>query len=200
MSSLSDPARPTQNPLDERSRENGVGNSKSIQAPNSPSRPKYSQSLKKALETVDRNRRESSVSESDSLEDYDTLKPDPTSIITRGKGGIHDTDIDMPEIPQTVYAELKVQSQQPWQGTRRRKSIPVTLNKLQKNGQGIYTFEADDNELRDLLKGTVAHYAQDVASGESKKRTKFSDCEFFSNSEYIEGTKGHRVMLNGCSK
>ncbi|KAF7911822.1 hypothetical protein EAE99_011004 [Botrytis elliptica] len=178
MSSLSKPAHPTQTPLDKHSRENGVGNSKPIQTPNSPSRPKYSQSLKMALETVDRNRRESSVSESDSLEDYDTLKPDPTSIITRGKGGILDTDIDMPEIPQTVYAELKVQSQQSRQGTRRRKSIPVTLNKLQKNGQGIYTFEADDNELRDLLKGTVAHYAQDVASGESKKRTKFSDLVF----------------------
>ncbi|TGO55390.1 hypothetical protein BOTNAR_0246g00130 [Botryotinia narcissicola] len=178
MSFPSDPAHATQNSLGERSRENGVGNYKSIQTPKSPSRPKYSQSLKKALETVDRNRRESSVSESDSLEDYDTLKPDPTSIVTRGKGGILDTDIDMPEIPQTVYAELKVQSQQPWQGTRMRKSIPVTLNKLQKNGQGIYTFEADDNELRDLLKGTVAHYAQDIASGESKKRTKFSDLVF----------------------
>ncbi|KAF7920330.1 uncharacterized protein EAE98_009023 [Botrytis deweyae] len=178
MSSLSNPAHPTQTPLDKHSRENGVGNSKPRQTSKSPSRPKYSQSLKKALETVDRNRRESSVSESDSLEDYDTLKPDPTSMITRGKGGILDTDIDMPEIPQTVYAELKVQSQQSRQGTRRRKSIPVTLNKLQKNGQGIYTFEADDNELRDLLKGTVAHYAQDVASGESKKRTKFSDLVF----------------------
>ncbi|TGO38641.1 hypothetical protein BHYA_0070g00100 [Botrytis hyacinthi] len=178
MSSLSDPARPTQNPLDERSRENGFDNSKPTQAPKSPGRPKYPQSLKKALEAVDRNQRESSVSESDSLEDYDTLKPDPTSIVTRGKGGILDTDIYMPEIPQTVYAELKVQSQQPCQGTRRRKSIPVTLNKLQKNGQGIYTFEADDNELRDLLKGTVAHYAQDIASGESKKRTKFSDLVF----------------------
>ncbi|KAF5869448.1 putative mboat family protein [Botrytis fragariae] len=179
MPSLSDPAHPTQNPLDKHSRENGVGNSKTIQTPKSPSRPEYSQSLKTALETVDRNRRESSeVSESDSLEDYDTLKPDPTSIITRGKSGILDTDIDMPEIPQTVYAELKVQSQKSWQGTRRRKSIPVTLNKLQKNGQGIYTFEADDNELRDLLKGTVAHYAQDIASGGSKKRTKFSDLVF----------------------
>ncbi|TGO46963.1 hypothetical protein BCON_0299g00010 [Botryotinia convoluta] len=178
MSFPSDPAHPTQNLLDKHSRENSVGNSKSIQTPKSPSRPKYSQSLKTALETVDRNRRESSVSESDSLEDYDTLKPDPTSIITRGKGGILDTDIDLPEIPQTVYAELKVQPQQSWQGTRRRKSIPVTLNKLQKNGQGLYTFEADDNELRDLLKGTVAHYAQDIASGESKKRTKFSDLVF----------------------
>ncbi|KAF7946737.1 hypothetical protein EAE96_009722 [Botrytis aclada] len=179
MSFPSNPAHPTQTPSDENSWENGVRNSKPIQTPESPNRPKYSQSLKTALETVDRNRRESSdLSESDSLEDYDTLKPDPTSIITRGKGEILDTDIAMPEIPQTVYAELKVQSQQSWQGTRRRKSIPVTLNKLQKNGQGIYTFEADDNELRDLLKGTVAHYAQDVASGESKKRTKFSDLVF----------------------
>ncbi|TGO25234.1 hypothetical protein BPAE_0084g00010 [Botrytis paeoniae] len=179
MSFPADPAHPPQNPLDEHSRENGVGKSQPIQAPKSPSRPKYSQSLKTVLETVDRNRRESSeVSESDSLEDYDTLEPDPTSIITRGKSRILDTDINMPEIPQTVYAELKVQSQQSWQGTRRRKSIPVTLNKLQKNGQGIYTFEADDNELRDLLKGTVAHYAQDIVSGGSKKRTKFSDLVF----------------------
>ncbi|KAF7904934.1 uncharacterized protein EAF01_005456 [Botrytis porri] len=176
MSFPSDPAHPTQHSSDEHSRKNGVGNSKPIQTPNSPSRRKDSQSLQMALETVDRKWRESS--ESDSLEDYDTLEPDPTSMVTRGEGGILDTDIDLPEIPQTVYAELKVQSQQSWQGTKRRKSIPVTLNKLQKNGQGIYTFKADDNELRDLLKGTVAHYAQDVASGESKKRTKFSDLVF----------------------
>ncbi|TEY52430.1 hypothetical protein BOTCAL_0259g00150 [Botryotinia calthae] len=179
MSFPSDPTHPTQDSLDEQSRENGFDNSTSKQTPISPNRPKYSQSLKKALETVARNQRESSeVSESDSLEDYDTLKPDPMSIITRGKGGSLDTDMESSQIPQTVYAELKVQSRQSRQGTRRRKSIPVTLNKLQKNGQGIYTFEADDDELRDLLKGTVAHYAQDIASGEPKKRTKFSDLVF----------------------
>ncbi|EMR89721.1 putative mboat family protein [Botrytis cinerea BcDW1] len=177
MSLPSDPTNPAQDSLDEQSRENGFDNSTSKQTPISPNRPKHSQSLKKALETVARNQRESSeVSESDSLEDYDTLKPDPMAIITRGKGGSLDTDMESSQIPQTVYAELKVQSPQSRHGTRRRKSIPVTLNKLQKNGQGIYTFEADDDELRDLLKGTVAHYAQDIASGEPKKRTKFSDC------------------------
>ncbi|KAM0146705.1 hypothetical protein ACHAPG_010997, partial [Botrytis cinerea] len=179
MSLPSDPTHAAQDSLDEQSRENGFDNSTSKQTTISPNRPKHSQSLKKALETVARNQRESSeVSESDSLEDYDTLKPDPMAIITRGKGGSLDTDMESPQIPQTVYAELKVQSPQSRHGTRRRKSIPVTLNKLQKNGQGIYTFEADDDELRDLLKGTVAHYAQDIASGEPKKRTKFSDLVF----------------------
>ncbi|QSZ31684.1 hypothetical protein DSL72_001251 [Monilinia vaccinii-corymbosi] len=171
----SDSAHPIQHSLAERVKEN------LIQQQSSP-RPEYPHSLKTALESVARNRTSSSdVSESESLEDYDTLKPDPMSIVTGGKGGGLRIDTDSATsvaIPQTVYAELKVPSQQSRQGPAKCKSIPVTLNKLQKNGKGHYSFEADDDELRDLLKGTVAHYSQDNTPGEPKKRTKFSDLVF----------------------
>ncbi|KAF7858600.1 hypothetical protein EAF04_009200 [Stromatinia cepivora] len=178
----SDPSHPVQPSLVEQLKENGISTSKSKQIQKPSTRPKYSPSLKIALETVARNRRDSSdVSESDSLEDYDTLKPDPMSIITGGKGGGLDTDTETATeiiIPQTVYAELKIPSQQSRKGMTRRKSIPVTLKKLQKSGGGHYTFETDDDELRDLLKGTVAHYSQDNTPGEPKQRSKFSDLVF----------------------
>ncbi|KAA8571648.1 hypothetical protein EYC84_001641 [Monilinia fructicola] len=140
----SDPANPGQHLPDEQLKENGIEKSSHLQK--SSPRPKYSQSLKIALETVAKNRRDSSdVSESESLEDYDTLKPDPMSIITGGKGGGLDLETD-----------------------------PAPS----KNGKEHYTFEADDDELRDLLKGTVAHYSQDNTPGEPKKRVKFSDLVF----------------------
>ncbi|RAL59347.1 hypothetical protein DID88_006838 [Monilinia fructigena] len=65
----------------------------------------------------------SDVSESESLEDYDTLKLDPMSIITGGKGGGLDikTNPATPVgIPQTVYAELKIPSQKSRHGLARR--------------------------------------------------------------------------------
>ncbi|EDN94716.1 hypothetical protein SS1G_10590 [Sclerotinia sclerotiorum 1980 UF-70] len=165
-----------------KSKENGVNipNSKRTQKPSTD--PKYSSSLKIALETVARNRRDSlDVSESDSLEDYDTLKPDPMSIITGGKGGGLDTDTGTATeitIPQTVYAELKIPFQQSRKGVAKRKNIPVTLKKLQKGGGRHYTFETDDAELRDLLKDTVAHYSQDKKPGQPKHKSKFSDLVF----------------------
>lgn len=187
----SDPSYPPQKSVNGKSEQNGINNSNHIQE--SPTRPGFSRSLEIALETAARTRRGSSeVSESDSLEDYDTLKPDPMSIITGGKGGGLDIEIEPEEsiaIPETVYAELKIPLQQSRQGPSRRKSIPLTLNKVQKDGVGRYTFEADDDELRDLLKSTVAHYSQDNIPGGLKKRTKFSDCEFYSKTEHVETEK-----------
>lgn len=180
----SNPAYPPQQLSDEQLKQDDMDISESNQTQKPANRPKHSQSLKIALAAVDRNRREySDFSESDSLEDYDTLKPDPMSIVGGGKGGGLDTDTATATevtVPQTVYAEIKIPSQQSRQRPVRHKSIPVTLNKLQKRGKGQYTFEADDDALRDLLKGTVAHYSQDNKPGELKKRTKFSDCESLS--------------------
>ncbi|ESZ97525.1 hypothetical protein SBOR_2072 [Sclerotinia borealis F-4128] len=192
---FSDSAHQNQHSLEEQLKENGINSSKLNNIQKSSTGPKYSQSLKTALETAAK-RDSSDVSESDSLEDYDTLKPDPTSIITGGKGGGGlDPKTESAVSPQTVYAELKIPSQQSRQGATRRKSIPVTLSNLHMKGKGLYTFKADDDDLRDLLKGTVAHYSQDNALGGLKKRSKFSDRESFPGIKYIEAMSPYDIIL-----
>ncbi|PQE09206.1 MBOAT family protein [Rutstroemia sp. NJR-2017a BBW] len=135
-------------------------------------------SLKRALDEAARTRPDSEASETDSLEDYDSMKLDPMTVVNGGKGGgyVGENGVQTPDAkPDKVYGKLQIPSEQR-PGVKRLKSIPVTLDKLQEKGR--YVLTADDDALREILKTTAADYTRHHNPDSPKRRNKFSDLVF----------------------
>lgn len=113
-------------------------------------------SLKKAIDGAAESRRAVSSdggSESQSEEDYDALKHDPTAMVAGGRGGGFAEELNGKEVVnRTVeksFEEIKSSSKSR-PGATRLKSIPITLNRLKEKGRYILT--ADDDALREILR------------------------------------------------
>ena len=134
-----------------------------------PSRP--TRSLKAVLVGTDSDQTGAdNGSESTSEEDYDSLKHDPLTVVSGGRGGGYG-EIDDLDTRQKSYEEIR-----PSSGSRpnvpRRKSIPIKLNKLEEKGQ--YLLTADDAALTEILKIGLER----EKTGSAKKGQKFRDLVF----------------------
>jgi len=109
-------------------------------------------------------------SESTSEEDYDSLKHDPLTVVSGGKGGGFGKSVES-ERPDSYEENRGSSTSQPNQS--RRKSIPIKLNKLQKEGR--YLLTADDAALTEILKTGLE---RENNTGSAKARQKFRDLVF----------------------
>lgn len=137
--------------------EDGTANLKIDTTYISPASPGAPRSLKAALQAVagpgKSTNGSDTASETTSEEDYDALRHDPSAVVAGGKGGGYDGETHGTEISDSekTYEGLKrpvSKSRAP--GPTRRKSIQVTLNKL--NEHGRYVLTAGDDDLRNILK------------------------------------------------
>lgn len=115
-------------------------------------------SMKNALDAVAKSTYASSTdaSGSQSDEDYDALRHDPSAIAPGGKGGgfaadkneyvVHDSAVGM------SVADIKTPGLKKRPGATRNKSVPITLKRLQK---GKYTLETNDATLRKVLEAQL---------------------------------------------
>jgi sterol O-acyltransferase len=178
---MNNPLSPIEKPEQLRARldENGVIRLAPDRAGTHSSWSDAPRSLKKALDEAAKTRPDSSeASETDSLEDYDSMKLDPMTVVNGGKGGgyVGENGVQTPDAnADKVYGKLKLPLEQR-PGVKRLKSISVTLDKL--NEKGRYVLTADDDALREILKTTAADYTRHHNPDSPKRRNKFSDCEF----------------------
>lgn len=86
-------------------------------------------------------------------EDYDALKPDQDAIMHGSQGG--DLDIDAETVQDSTARD----------STRRRRSIPIRLEKTDKRGR--YKLHADDLEIREIIRASVER--QRMAQSNSKR-------------------------------
>jgi sterol O-acyltransferase len=112
-----------------------------------------------------------------SEEDYDVQKTDPAALVAGSKGGGLEVQgsISPGRLPRqdSRFEDLKPPSSDTGPGFRRRKSIPVTLEKTDKKGRYILT--ADDTELRQILRQGIE---RDAGGAIKKRRSRFSDLVF----------------------
>jgi len=133
---------------------------------------RHSQSLKDVLEGSTHSSQNGSDngSESTSEEDYDSLKHDPLTVVSGGRGGGYE-NVDELNKPKS-YEEIRTSSGSPSSPTR-RKSIPIKLNKLEEDGR--YMLTADDAALTEILKTGLE---REKNTGSAKSRQKFRDLVF----------------------
>ena len=114
------------------------------------------------------------------VEDYDTLRPDPATLMERSTDGTLNLEhrdsaivMDEEDIPKK-NGKIHSDSQRPTvdiaaaQQAARRQSIQVIFEKTNKKGRYILT--ADDPELRDILKAGLENESRGDASRKPKTR------------------------------
>lgn len=120
-------------------------------------------SLQTALKAAELSRSQSNNSissvASESSEDYDSIRPDPrTLVVGQGGGGLLGNEVQTPRVGSNkTFEEANTSAQQP---TLRLQKIPVTLNETKKKGQ--YVLTADDDALRKILRRSVERVCMTV--------------------------------------
>ncbi len=111
-------------------------------------------------------------------EDYDAQRADPAALVEGSRGG--GLEVEGKISPGRVsrqnsrFEAIKPPSlDAPRPAFRRRKSIPVTLEKTDKRGRYILT--ADEPELRQILREGIE---RDAGGAIKKRRSRFSDLVF----------------------
>ncbi|KAI9848438.1 MAG: acyl-CoA/sterol acyltransferase [Sclerophora amabilis] len=126
-------------------------------------------------------------SDETSEEDYDALRADPLYMISGSKGGGYDredvlSDIRKEKSSPALFREGETESETIGLGqgtddtfkTKRRKSIPIRLERTGHKGQ--YLLRADDPEIREIVRTSLLYEAA-VSEGK-KPRSRFSDLVF----------------------
>ncbi|KAI9772102.1 MAG: acyl-CoA/sterol acyltransferase [Geoglossum simile] len=114
------------------------------------------------------------LSDTTSDDDYDTLKMDPSAMVTGGRGGGFLAREDQTWNEKYPEKHYKGASEDSVDENRRerRQSIPVKLERTDKAGR--YLLTSDDPELRELL----SIYTERASGDGKKRRAKFSDLIF----------------------
>jgi len=130
------------------------------------------------------------TSQVDDTEDYDTLTPDPATIVEGSAGGGTETMLGVgkpgsPEEAMSVGRTKDMQSshgattslrRSSKNGNSRRRSVQVILEETHKKGR--YVLTADDPELRELLRHGLDKEAAALDASDRKKRLRVRDLVF----------------------
>ncbi|KAK3080049.1 hypothetical protein LTS18_003254 [Coniosporium uncinatum] len=130
------------------------------------------------------------TSQIDDIEDYDTLRPNPATIVEGSAGGGTETMLrvgtpssteDDTSVPQTQdmqnpHGATTSSPRNSKNGNNRRRSVQVILEETNKKGR--YVLTADDPELRELLRHGIEKEAAALDASDRKKRLRVRDLVF----------------------
>ncbi len=113
---------------------------------------------------------------SDSVEDYDNLKPDPQTLVVNSRKSLDEAyrPSGRPTSSQTTSKQRRESEPVGDFVLRKRDSIKIRLEKTDRKGR--YVLLADDPEIKEILRKGIER--QEIEAGEKKSRRRFRDLVF----------------------